>query len=135
MPKLRLTRTYCFAGVDYGPGDAVEVPDKHNTTDGGGEKTVLSPFKEIQEKEFAYQQHLADGGEPVAPITPSLMPVTGEPENAQSLAKPSQQKAAAKVQNVTIPPKSQTGAQTGGDASTSQEQSEEHSSAPGKPKA
>ena len=85
MPKLNLSRTYCWGGTDYGPGN-VDVPDKHSSG--------LSPYEDIKAKEDAYQKHLADGGEPAAPITPSMVSVGGKPEGMTALP-PAQGKPAA----------------------------------------
>ncbi len=75
MPRINLLRTYTHSGKDYGPGD-VEIKEQNIHDD-------------IRAKEDAYRQHLAAGGEPIAPITASLAgPVGGEAENVTALPRP-----------------------------------------------
>lgn len=85
MAKLKLSRTYTYLGKDYGPGDNVDVPD---SIPAGKDLPALTPAADIQAKEKAYQDHLAAGGEPVAPITPGLATADSQPEGMTTLGRP-----------------------------------------------
>jgi len=87
MPKLQLSRTYCYQGKDYGPG-LVDIPDSIPSTDGQGKEVTLNPFAEIQAKEKQFQAYLKAGGQEPAPITPSLMGNNSSPPENQTALPP-----------------------------------------------
>lgn len=80
---MNLKRGYTHSGRDFGPGPT-QVPEEIKIGN-----DIYTPYADLVKREDEYDQHLKAGGEPVAPVTPSMAGnLSGRPENFRALNTP-----------------------------------------------